>query len=149
MKLPFACFKKMVLCFQDNYKSETIVEMDNLKPFPSQILKRFLRLMHVYFLDTSPRMLKLNFPSFNISKCSGGEFPQYLQQVSISGACLSASPNTKYVPPSLIADEFYQCASQRAMRAKGRAMRAMAASHAGQEASHASHGCEPCEPCEP
>ena len=44
-----------------------------------------------------------------------------------------------------VSEEFYQCASQRAMRAKGRAMRAMAASHAGQEASHASHGCKPCE----
>ena len=65
-----------------------------------------LRLIHVYVFDISSRMLKVAFPSFKISKFSSGEFPQNPLQVSVSGACLLATPppppsNTKYAPPSL------------------------------------------------
>ena len=58
-------------------------------------------MIHVYFFDIPPRMLKVAFPRLKISNFSGGEYPQNPIQVSVSGACLLAPPNAKYVPPSL------------------------------------------------
>ena len=44
-------------------------------------------------------MLKVAFPSFKISKFSGGELPQNPLQVSVSGACLLARPSSPPPPP--------------------------------------------------
>ena len=60
-----------------------------------------LRLIHVYFFDTSLRMLKGAFPSFEISKFPGGEFSQNLLQVGVSARLLVRPPNKKNAPPSL------------------------------------------------
>ena len=61
----------------------------------------FPQIFQVYVFDISSRMLKVAFPSFKISKFSSGEFPQNPLQVSVSGACLLATPPPP--PPPFLA----------------------------------------------